>query len=201
MKTKQWLLAMSAVIMLAACENVFAPETDGKSTVQADGVTLNQTSLALAIGETRTLTAEVSPDNAANKEVLWTSKAPGVVSVDADGVITAHAIGTAIITAITKDGGKTAQCTVKVTLPVDVIGVSLDKTAVTMIEGDLEFLTAEIKPSNATNKNINWTSNNEDVAIVDESGMVTAVSEGSAVITVTTENGGFTATCAVTVEA
>jgi uncharacterized protein YjdB len=201
MKTKQWLLAMSAVIMLAGCGDVFAPETDGKSTVQADGVTLNQTSLALAIGETRTLTAEVSPDNAANKEVLWISKAPGVVSVDEDGVITAHEIGTAIIAVITKDGGITTQCTVKVTLPVDVTGVSLDKTDITLVEGDVWFLTAEIKPSNATFKNVIWSSNNEDAAIVDESGMVAAVSEGSAVITVTTENGGFIATCAVTVEA
>jgi uncharacterized protein YjdB len=201
MKTKQWLLAMSAVIMLAGCGDVFAPETDGKSTVQADGITLNETSLTLAIGETRTLTAEVSPGNAANNAVLWTSKAPGVVSVDADGVITAHAIGTAIIAAITKDGGKTAQCTVKVIPPISVIRVLLDITDLTLIEGDVEFLTAEIQPYNATNQNINWSSDNESVATVDDSGMVTAVSVGSAVITVTTEDGGRTATCAVTVEA
>lgn len=199
MKTKQWLLAIAAVTMFAACEDVFNPKLN-RSFVSADGITLNEKSLVLTIGETRTLIVTISPDNAANKAVLWSSKAPNVVSVD-NGVITARAVGTAIITVITKDGGRTAQCTVKVSPSISVIGVTLDKTTITLTEGEVEQLTVEVLPYNAANKNTSWSSTNENVAGVDDSGLVIAVAVGSAVITVTTEDGGKTAQCSVTVEA
>ena len=82
---------------------------------------------------------------------------------------------------------------------IDVTGVSLNKTALALTEGNSETLTASIIPANATNKNVTWSSDNEEVATVSNSGFVETLKPGEANITVTTEDGGFTATCTVTV--
>ncbi len=84
---------------------------------------------------------------------------------------------------------------------VAVTGVSLDKSELSLSEGGKYTLTATITPSDATNQNVTWSSDNTTVATVSDSGVVTAVAEGTANITVTTEDGGHTATCTVTVEA
>lgn len=83
--------------------------------------------------------------------------------------------------------------------PVAVTGVSVSPTALELITGNNSQLTANVAPSNATNKNISWSSNKTSVATVDSEGNVHAVAAGSATITVTTEDGGYTASCAVTV--
>ena len=83
---------------------------------------------------------------------------------------------------------------------VAVESVSLDQQTLTLIEDETATLTATVSPEDATNKNVTWTSDNADVATV-ENGTVTAVAEGTANITVTTEDGEHTATCAVTVNA
>ena len=98
------------------------------------------------------------------------------------------------------DGG-TLTGDVTGTVIYKVTDVSLDKTELTLTEGGSETLTATITPSNATNKNVTWSSSAENVATVDANGKVTAVSPGSATITVKTEDGSHTATCAVTVTA
>ena len=82
---------------------------------------------------------------------------------------------------------------------VSVTGVSLDKTELSLTVGDTETLTATVAPDNATDKTVTWTSSNSTVATVDQNGVVTAVARGTATITVTTADGGFTATCTVTV--
>lgn len=82
---------------------------------------------------------------------------------------------------------------------VHVTSVSLDKNTLSMEEGDTEQLTETVLPSNATDKSVSWSSNNTSVATVSSTGLVTAVSAGSATITVTTTDGGYTASCAVTV--
>ena len=165
--------------------------------VAVTGVTLNETSASIVVGTTETLTAIVAPDNATNKNVTWTSSDEGVATV-ADGVVTAVAAGTATITATTVEGGFSATCTVTVT-PVAVTGVTLNKTSASIVAGTTETLTATVAPDNATNKNVTWTSSNTSVATVDDAGVVTAVAAGTATITVTTEDGGKTATCEVTV--
>ncbi len=83
--------------------------------------------------------------------------------------------------------------------PVSVTGVSLDKSELSLNEGDKATLTATVTPSDATNQNVTWSSDNIDVATVSDAGVVTAIAVGTANITVTTEDGGYTATCAVTV--
>jgi formylglycine-generating enzyme required for sulfatase activity len=123
-----------------------------------------------------------------------------VATVNNAGLVTAVAEGTAIITVTTEDEGKTAACTVTVSLtPVAVTGVSLDKTTLALAVGGTETLTAAITPANATNQNVTWLSDNESVATVSNAGLVTGVAAGTANITVTTGDGSFTVDCVVTV--
>jgi uncharacterized protein YjdB len=161
-------------------------------------VKLNKSSLTLtAKGKTGTLTATVAPSTA-NKNVEWTSSNPAVATVDAKGVVTPIAPGTATITVITVDGNKISTCLVTVK-PVPVTGVSLDKKTLDLIaDGSTGSLTATVKPTTATNKEVTWSSSNPSVATVNN-GVVTPVAAGTAVITVTTADGSKTATCKVTV--
>ena len=102
---------------------------------------------------------------------------------------------------VTTEEGGTLTGNVTGTVIYKVTDVSLDKTELTLTDGGSETLTATITPSNATNKNVTWRSNNTTVATVDNSGTVTAVGAGTAQITATTADGNKTATCAVTVTA
>ena len=176
-----------------------APSTLVTHVVPVTGVTLDKTTLGLVVGEEETLTATVAPDEATNKAVTWLSSDEKVATVDDTGKVTAVNAGEAKITVTTDDGGFTAECTVTVSpAPVDVEGIALDKDTATVYIGKTATLKAIFTPLSATNKNVTWESSNETVATV-ENGVVTAVAEGEAIITVTTEDGGFTATCTVTV--
>ena len=172
-------------------------------TVPVTGVSLDKTSLTLTTGKSDTLTATVAPANASNKAVSWASSNTSVATVDQNGKVTAVSAGTATITVTTVDGSKTATCTVTVEdeiVTVPVTGVSLDKTSLTLTTGKSDTLTATVAPANASNKAVSWASSNTSVATVDQNGKVTAVSAGTATITVTTVDGSKTATCSVTVE-
>lgn len=166
--------------------------------VAVTGVSFDNTIATLQVGETTTLTATVSPADAKNKNVIWSTSDASVATV-ANGVVTAVAVGTATITVTTEDGGFTATCDVTVN-PVAVTGVSLNQTELTLVEGKTATLIATVAPDNAANKNITWSTSDAAVATVNN-GTVTAVAAGTATITVTTEDGSFTATCAVTVNA
>ncbi|MDR2809599.1 MAG: Ig-like domain-containing protein [Tannerellaceae bacterium] len=170
--------------------------------IPVTGVSLNKASLSLIVGSTEQLYATVSPSNALNKTVSWASSNTSVATVSATGLVTAVAAGSATITVTTADGGKTAGCNVSVTVPVvAVTAVSLNKTSLSLGRmGATEQLTTTITPSNASNKQVTWHSNNTSVATVSATGLVTAVAEeGSATITVTTVDGNRTASCSVTV--
>ena len=162
------------------------------------GVTLDKTEATLEVKETVALVATVAPANATNKDVIWTSDNDAIATV-ANGVVTAVAEGTATITVTTVDGALTATCMVTVK-PISVKGIALDKTTLTLRAAQTETLIATITPADAANQNVTWATDNAEVATV-ENGVVTAVAVGTATITVTTEDGNFTATCAVTVEA
>ena len=168
--------------------------------VSVTNITLSSESISLVEGDSETLTATVSPSNATNKKVIWTSTDGSIASVD-NGRVTALKPGNTTIRAKSDDGGKTATCQVTVKAKVyNVESVSLDKTNITLTEGDSETLIATVYPDNATNKNVSWKSSNTSVATVNN-GVVTAIKAGTATITVTTEDGGKTATCQVTVKA
>ena len=170
--------------------------------VNVTDVSLDRTELTLTEGETETLTVTVKPDNADNRKVTWSSDKTEVATVGGDGRVTAVKAGEAVVTVTTEDGGKTATC--KVTVMAKAIGVTevtLDRTELTLTEGETETLTATVRPDNADNRKVTWSSDKTEVATVDGAGRVTAVKAGEAVVTVTTEDGGKTATCKVTVKA
>ena len=169
--------------------------------VSVTSVTLNKTSTSIQVGGTETLTATVSPKDAANKKVTWKSSNAAVASVDANGKVTGVKAGEATITVTTEDGGKTATCKVTVSdKEIKVTGVKLNKSETSLLVGGNETLTATVLPEDATNQNVTWKSDKPEIASVDANGKVTGVAAGEATITVTTEDGGKTATCKVTVK-
>ena len=168
--------------------------------ISVTGVTLDQSALPISVGGSAELKANVTPENATNKTVTWSSDNTAVATVDASGKVTAVAPGTATITVTTADGGKTANCTVTVTQPVN--DVTLDKTTMDLFVGNGGTLTAKVQPDNASNKTVNWTTSNAGVATVDANGKVTAVGAGKATITATAADGSEKkAACEVTVTA
>ena len=166
------------------------------SVVDVASVSLAPSELTLAMGGTAVLNATVLPADATNKEVTWASSEPKVATVDKDGKVSAVGVGEATITVTSKaDSTKFATCAVIVTYA-DVTSVSLDKETLDLTKGETAALTATVEPATA-DQTVIWKSDNEDVATVDNSGKVTAVGVGKAIITAT--SGGMTAECKVTV--
>lgn len=173
--------------------------------VPVTGVSINMSSLSLKVGESATLTTTIAPANATNKGVTWTTSMSSVATVTSDGVVTAKAAGTAVITAKTEDGGKTATCNVTVTYTPDpggevsVTQVTISPTSVNMTVGDTKQFSVKIDPANATNQEVSWSSSDPSVASIDSKGLVTAKAEGKATITVTANDGGVSSKATVTV--
>jgi uncharacterized repeat protein (TIGR03806 family) len=168
--------------------------------VSVTGVTVDPQNVNLVEGNSSQLTATVQPIDADNNNVNWASSNTNIATVDQNGVVTAVSEGSATITVTTNDGGFEASSTVTVTAaPIDVTGVSVSPTTVTLEEEQTQQLTATVSPSDASDAGVNWSSSDANVATVDENGIVTAVNEGSATITVTTDDGGFEASTIVNV--
>ena len=167
-------------------------------TQPAEGVTLDYTELTLQRGTSQVLVATVTPATTNVKDLQWTSSNPDVAAVDAEGKVTAVALGSAEITVTTVDGGHIAVC--QVTVIQKVTGVALDVETATLRIGEQTLqLNANVAPEDATEKSLVWSSSNTGVASVDENGLVTPLAPGETDITVTTVDGGFTAVCKVTV--
>ncbi|RYF19829.1 MAG: T9SS type A sorting domain-containing protein [Flavobacteriales bacterium] len=170
------------------------------TTVAVTGVTLTPTTATLSAGATQQLTPTVAPANATNKTVTYSSNNTGVATVNGSGLVTAIGSGSATITVTTQDGAKTATAVITVNSSnTAVTSVSLSPSSVTLAVGATQQLTPTVLPSNATNKVVSYSSNNTGVATVNASGLVTAISNGTATITVTTADGNKTSTAAITV--
>lgn len=167
--------------------------------VSVTGITLNPTALSIPEGGAKTISATVSPSDATNKLVLWSTDNSSVATVSSDGTVKAQEVGTATITAKSDDGGLTATCTVTVKPRVPLTGISIDPTSLTLTEGETGEITVTFTPANASYKTLSWTSSDPSVATVSE-GTVTAIKSGKTTITVTSEDGGFTAKCEVLVK-
>lgn len=183
----------------------------GSTTIPVKSITLNKTTLTLKKGDSETLVATILPEEATDKYVIWYIGGESVATVDANGKVTAVAKGSATIIAMAT---KAAFCEVTVTedtvTPPDpvtpeepsddpVTGVSLDKTTASLEEGATLQLAATVKPSYADDKSVRWKSSDEAIATVNSTGLVTALTAGTCTITVTTNDGDFTATCTLTV--
>ena len=167
-------------------------------TTLVSGVSLNLTTLSLAVGGTSQLAATLAPPTASNTAVTWTSSAPTVATVSAGGLVTGIKTGSAQIRVTSVDGGFTA--TSSVTVVVRVTGITLNHSTLAIRKGLNSTLTATVAPTTATNKSVTWRSSNTTIATVSSSGVVTAKRvAGTSTITVTTVDGAFTASCLVTV--
>ncbi|MBR4499148.1 MAG: Ig domain-containing protein, partial [Paludibacteraceae bacterium] len=170
-------------------------------TVAVTGVSVQPTTLELEAGETSTLTATVTPSDASNKKVTWSSNDPAIASVSDVGVVKGEGVGTTKIIVTTVDGSKTAECTVtvKAAAPIPVTAISIaDKTVQV---GASTSIAITYTPSNAnTGKQCDWTSSDNTIATVNN-GTVTGLKVGSVTITATsTTDSNIKATCTVTVQ-
>ena len=154
-------------------------------------------------GSTLQLVPNITPANATNQDVTWQSANTAIASVSANGLVTAHALGTTNITVRTDCGNRTATVSVRVdpSAPnVPVTGVTiLGESIVSLDIGQTRNLLHTIAPANATNQAVVWSSANHAVATVSATGQVTAVGAGSTTITVTTMDGSRTASVTVQV--
>ena len=185
-----------------SCNFIIKAFTDNETqtpVVEVESVSLNKSEMTLTEGKSETLAATVTPENAENKSITWSSNNEAVATVDVNGTVTAKSAGTAVITA-TSTNGKSAGCTVTVEKKqIPVTEVRLSESTVGIVEGSTYKLTATVLPENTTDsKSVSWSSSNSEVATVDANGTVTAKRAGTAVITATSTN-GKTAGCTVTV--
>ncbi len=160
------------------------------------GVTLNETSKTLKLGESFNLTATVLPDNAQIKDVTWSSSNNEVAQVDASGKVTAKGPGSTTITVTTKDQNKTAKCDITVIAPVTEI--KLSKNSYTVAKDAYLIITPEILPKEAQNKNYTITSKNPNIVKVEDK-KLKAVAVGNTSVTFTTEDGGKTVVANISV--
>ena len=173
---------------------------DSSDVVHVESVSLDKSSIDLEVGEKYTLNATVLPENAADKYVNWSSSDESVATIN-NGEVTALSAGQATITVTTRDGEYTATCVVNVTeKDIPVTGVSLNNKSLELNVGGSQTLVATVLPTNATNKGVSWESTNNNIATVVD-GVVTAISEGEAIITVTTVDGGYKDYCTIKVTA
>ena len=199
-------------------------EPEQPEIINVESVTLNTEQEELKIGEKLTLVATVNPADATNKNVNWSTENADIANVDDNGVVTAIAEGTTKITVTTEDGEKSAICTItvksdEVIVPdpepeepeepdpeepeqpeiINVDSVTLNTNQEELKIGEKLTLVATINPADATNKNVRWSTENADIANVDDNGVVTAIAEGTTEITVTTEDGSKEAKCLIVV--
>ena len=187
-----WISVKSANGTVGACPVKVIPKQ-----VHITSFSLNKSSLNLTRGDKYDLVPNISPDNATNKRIWWSSSNPNVAWVD-NGKVVASGNGDAVITATTDDGNKVATCNVFVR-DIYVSNVNLSATDIDLIKGETFKLSATVLPNNATNKHVSWSSSNNDVAKVTSSGKITAINDGTATITVSSDDGHASSTCTVRV--
>lgn len=166
--------------------------------VAVDSIALNKSEVTLkGRGASFTLVGAISPSDASNKEIVWSTSDDRVVTV-AKGVIKSASPGSATVIAKTVEGNKVAECKVTVLL-VAVTGISMDNTITLQVGGPSVRLDARVLPSDANNTSVNWSSNTPSIEVT-SSGEVIPLTEGSATVKATTVDGGYSASCNVTVK-
>ena len=166
--------------------------------VAVTGMTLEKKSIEVEKGKTETINAIITPENATRKGITWTSSDTNVATVT-NGVVKGISAGTATITATTKDGNFTDTCEVTV-MQNAVTGIRISEKLIDLGMGYKKQITATIMPDDATDKSVEWTSENPEIAAVSDNGTITGKSYGRTVVTATTTDGGYTAKCVVRVK-
>lgn len=187
----------TTTITVTSTDGKFSATCTVKVNVNVSSLTLSDTSLSLEKGTSKKLSVTVNPDDATDKSVTWTSADTNIAKVDENGNVTAVNGGTTTITVKSADGKIAATCTVAVTVSVQ--SVALDKTEVSLVKGQTMTLVATITPSDATTKDVSWSTSDEHIVTVNN-GNIKAVGTGTATISVNTTDGSKVATCTVKVE-
>lgn len=180
---------------------------EAKWVEEGNKIVLNVLSLTLLAGEEKDIDVVSLPEEIKKEDIVWTSSDEKIVIVSETGVVKGVAAGSATVTVKTKDEKYSTNIGIKVAgskeekeeLETAVTGVTVSASSKIVTVGGTVKLTANIKPTNAKNKNVTWKSSNEKVAKVDKNGTVTAVGKGKATITVTTEDGKKTSSVDITV--
>lgn len=164
------------------------------------GITLSETNIAIDLKTSRLqLRATVTPDNAMNKTVIWSSADTSVATVDQNGLVSIKKAGKVSIIATSQDSPAiTAICNIMVNIPVST--VALDESSKTMYVGQSQRLSYVILPTNASNNSVTWISTNPSVATVDKTGLVVAKSVGTTAIILKTLESGQSVYCNITVK-
>lgn len=187
-----------AVITVTAVDGGYTAECRVRVYQPVTELRIDNRSVTVDTGEDIQLTATILPYDADNKSIVWSSDNPDVADVNGKGVVTGVKAGQTVIRATSEDEGISDFCVVTVNQPVT--GVSLSKSELSFSKiGDSEQLVASVQPADATNKELNWSSSDESVAIV-SNGRVLCSGYGSAIVYVTTVDGGYMASCVVTAD-
>ena len=183
---------------------VIATCADGYSTVcqvivtqGATGISLAMTDLTIGVGDSYTMGVTITPADSTNKTVTWNTQNPAIATVTSDGKITGVSVGTTFITAKIASG---QIAYLNVTVKSSVKDLALNPTEKKLVVGKSFTIKPVFTPADATNQTVAWKSSNTSVATVSSKGKVTAVKGGTAMITCVAQDGGYTATCTVTVE-
>ncbi|MFA6308859.1 MAG: Ig-like domain-containing protein [Clostridia bacterium] len=166
--------------------------------IMVSKVQINKPSATLNVSGTLKLTAAITPVNATNTTVNWTSSNTNIAVVSAAGVVTAKAKGVAVITATTASGIKKSTC--KITVLQSVKSVKLNKTSISLKRGKTFKLTATVSPANASNKKVTWKSGSTKIATVSSTGLIKAKTKGTVYISVYTVEGKKSARCKVIIK-
>lgn len=184
-----------AVITVTAVDGGYTAECRVRVYQPVTELRMDNRSMTVDTGDDIQLTATILPYDADNKSIVWSSDNPDVADVNGKGVVTGVKAGQTVIRATSEDEGISDFCVVTVNQPVT--GVSLSKSELSFSKiGDAEQLVASVQPADATNKELNWSSSDESVAIV-SNGRVLCSGYGSAIVYVTTVDGGYMASCVV----
>lgn len=172
----------------------FVDNTKLSVVIPVTGVTLNKTSTTIGRGETETLTATIEPDGTGNT-VEWVSSNPSVATVNENGKVTAVSAGNTVITA--SAGGKSASCQVTVNVPLK--GITVTGNQASIRKGATTQLSVTFNPEDTTDsRTITWSSDNPEIAEVNQNGLVTAIADGTT--TIRAKAGSVEGTYSITVE-
>ena len=188
-----WLLFMLPMLF-AGCSN---DDNEIEPEIGPEAITLKQSEVHIYVGDEITLDALIYPTEAGNWPITWSSTDETVATVTQTGVVKGVGAGSCYIYADLENGLQ-ATCIIKVASPIKVDNIYMDCNSLNLKIGEKFVLMVYIDPNNATNKELTWYSDNEQVATVDD-GIITAINEGRATITAITTDGGKSATCIVNV--
>lgn len=187
----------TAIIDATTTDGKFSASCEVSVVIEVSAIILSQTSLSLEKGNSVKILPTVLPEDATDKKITWTSSNTDVATVDENGIVTGVNGGSVTVFAKSSDGQVSASCDVSV--KVSLQDIALDQENISLIKGQSAQLNPIFVPADATNKEVEWSSANNNIVTVKD-GTIIGVGVGSTIITVVSLDGNKSATCLVNVE-